>query len=160
MALSARTALRAAILLCFFLWAGRTAIALAQSPMHKPQIEEIAGGKTRVIDLSYALSDKLVAWPGDAKAFEAKVNATVEKNGYFTRSFWMLEHYGTHMDAPAHFPPGKITLDQIPKAHFFGPAVVIDVRDEAEKNADYRLTVVRVKKWEAEHGEIPRGAIA
>jgi len=71
----------------------------------------------------------------------------------------MLEHYGTHMDAPAHFPPGKITLDQIPETHFFGPAVVIDVRDEAERNADYRLTVVRVKKWEAEHGEIPRGAI-
>jgi kynurenine formamidase len=83
----------------------------------------------------------------------------VEKDGYFTRSFWMLEHYGTHMDAPAHFPPGKVTLDQIPDTHFFGPAVVIDVRDEAEKNADYRLTVVRVKKWEAEHGEIPRGAI-
>ena len=72
--------------------------------------------------------------------FEAKANATVEKDGYFTRSFWMLEHYGTHMDAPAHFPPGKITLDQIPEQHFFGPAVVIDVRDEVEKNADYRLT--------------------
>jgi len=24
--------------------------------------------------------------------FEATVNAIVEKNGYFTRSFWMLEH--------------------------------------------------------------------
>ena len=57
------------------------------------------------------------------------------------------------------FLQGKITLDQIPEAHFFGPAVVIDVRDEVERNADYRLSVVRVKKWEAWHGEIPRGAI-
>src|SRR5579862_1394036 len=65
----------------------------------EPSLEGIASGKTRVIDLSYAISDKMVAWPGDAKAFEAKTNATVEKNGYFTRSFWMLEHYGTHMDA-------------------------------------------------------------
>src|ERR1700746_864456 len=102
MALSVRTALPAAVLLCFFLWAGT--IALAQSPMQIPPLEKIASGKTRVIDLSDALSDKLVAWPGDAKAFEAKVNATVEKNGYFTRSFWMLEHSGTHMDAPAPFP--------------------------------------------------------
>src|ERR1700752_1917675 len=137
MALSARTALRAAILLCFFL--ART--ALAQSPMHKPQIEEIASGKTRVIDLSYALSDKLVAWPGDAKAFEAQVNATVEKNGYFTRSFWMLEHYGTHLDAPIHFPPGKATVDQIPAKQFFGPAVVLDVRAEGAKDSDFQAPV-------------------
>jgi kynurenine formamidase len=157
MALSVRTALPAAVLLCFFLWAGT--IALAQSPIQRPQLEEIASGKTRVIDLSYALSDKLVAWPGDAKAFEAKVNATVEKNGYFTRSFWMLEHYGTHMDAPAHFPPGKTTLDKIAVEKFFGPAVILDVRSEAERNPDYQLTVKRIAAWEEKHGKIPAGAI-
>jgi len=123
-------------------------------------IEGVSDGRNLVVDMTYPVSEKFPAWPGDDHVFEAKANATVEKDGYFTRSFWMLEHYGTHMDAPAHFPPGKITLDQIPEAHFFGPAVVIDIRDEVEKNADYRLTVVRVKKWEAEHGEIPRGAIA
>ena len=157
MALSVRTALPAAVLLCFFLWAGT--IALAQSPMQRPQLEEIASGKTRVIDLSYALSDKLVAWPGDAKAFEAKVNATVEKNGYFTRSFWMLEHYGTHMDAPAHFPPGKTTLDKIAVEKFFAAAVIVDVRSEAERNPDYQLTVKRIEAWEDKHGKIPAGAI-
>src|ERR1700682_3429863 len=72
----------------------------------EPIWEGIPAGKTRVIDLSYAINDKLVPWPGDEKWFEAEVNATVEKNGYFTRSFWMLEHYGTHLDAPIHFPPG------------------------------------------------------
>ena len=113
-----------------------------------------------MVDMTYPVSAKFPAWPGDDRVFEAKANATVEKDGYFTRSFWMLEHYGTHMDAPAQFPPGKITLDEIPEAHFFGPAVVIDVREEAGKDSDYRLTVVRIKKWEAEHGEIPRGAIA
>jgi len=77
-------------------------------------LQGIPAGKTRVIDLSYAINDKLVPWPGDEKYFEAKINATVEKNGYFTRSFWMLEHYGTHLDAPVHFPPGKATVDQIP----------------------------------------------
>src|SRR5438309_1493761 len=121
-------------------------VAAAQSTMQKPLLEDIATGKTRVIDLSYALSDKLVPWPGDAKAFEAKVNATVEKNGYFTRSFWMLEHYGTHMDAPAHFPPGTTTVDKIPAEKFFGPAVVLDVRAEGAKDADYRLPAGRVEE--------------
>ena len=111
------------------------------------------------MDLSYAIHGKLPRWPGDKRVFEAKTNATVKKNGYFTRSFWMLEHYGTHLDAPAHFPPGKKTVDQIPPERFFGPAVVIDIRIEAKNNADYRLTVERVARWEKQHRRIPRGAI-
>ena len=70
-------------------------------------LDEIASGKMRVIDLSYAINDKLVRWPGDEKVFEAKVNASVEKDGYFTRSFWMLEHYGTHLDAPVPSHQGE-----------------------------------------------------
>jgi kynurenine formamidase len=119
----------------------------------------IPAGKTRVIDLSYAINDQLVPWPGDEKYFEAKINATIEKNGYFTRSFWMLEHYGTHLDAPAHFRPGKATVDQIPANKFFGPAVLLDVRDEAAKDADYRLPVNQIEKWEHANGQIPAGAI-
>jgi kynurenine formamidase len=112
-----------------------------------------------VIDLSYAISDKLVPWPGDEKFFEAKVNATIEKNGYFTRSFWMLEHYGTHLDAPAHFPPGKATVDQIPARRLMGPAVVLDVRAEASRDPDFQLPAASVEEWEKRHGRIPEGAV-
>jgi kynurenine formamidase len=127
-----------------------------------PQDSWLAGipaGKTLVVDMTHAIAAGLPAWPGDEKAFEAKLLDTPEKDGYFTRSFWMLEHYGTHMDAPAHFPPGQATLDKIPEAHFFGPDVVIDVREEVSKDADYRLSVARVEKWETAHGRIPAGAI-
>ena len=130
-----------------------------QNAHHDSLLEGIPSGKTRVLDLSYAINDKLVPWPGDEKFFEAKVNATIEKNGYFTRSFWMLEHYGTHMDAPAHFPPDKTTLDQIPVKQLFGPAAVIDVRAEGSKDADYQLPAARIEDWEKRHGRIPDGAI-
>jgi kynurenine formamidase len=132
---------------------------LSQNMHHDSMLEGIPSGKTRVLDLSYAISDKLVPWPGDEKFFEAQVNASVEKNGYFTRSFWMLEHYGTHLDAPAHFPPGKATVDQIPTRQLFGPAVVIDVRAESGKDADYQLSAARVEEWEKRHRRIPEGAI-
>ena len=133
-----------------------------QTPRPASQDSVLAGvssGKTRVLDLSYAINDKLVPWPGDTRWFEAQVNSTVEKNGYFTRSFWMLEHYGTHLDAPIHFPPGKATVDQIPAKQFFGPAVVLDVRADAVKDADFRLPPTRVEDWEKRHGRIPEGAI-
>ena len=123
-----------------------------------PELAGIATGKTRVVDMTYAINGKLPAWPGDDRTFEAHTESTPEKDGYFTRSFWMLEHYGTHMDAPAHFPPGKQTLDQIPVTRFFATAAVIDVRDEVARDSDYRLTVARIEKWEAAHGRIPEGA--
>ena len=106
---------------------------LPQKSERDDLLSGVSSGKTRVLDLSYAINDKLVAWPGDKKVFEATVNATVEKNGYFTRRFWMLEHYGTHLDAPIHFPPGKATVDQIPAKQFFGPAVVLDVSAESAR---------------------------
>jgi kynurenine formamidase len=119
----------------------------------------VSDGSTRVVDMTYAINGKLPAWPGDDRTFEAKVVATPEQNGYFARSFWTLEHYGTHMDAPALFPPGTEYLNQIPMEHVFAPAVVIDVSEEAGKDSDYRLRVMRVEKWEALHGRIPSGAV-
>src|SRR5271170_8341462 len=137
-----------AALACVFFVFGfvRSRAASSPAPQNKktasPQarLRGVSDGSTRVVDMTYAINGKLPAWPGDEKTFEAQVIATPEKDGYFARSFWMLEHYATHMDAPAHFPPGKFTLDQIPVAHFFGPAVVIDVREEVSKDPDYRLS--------------------
>jgi kynurenine formamidase len=152
MALSSRTGLFVVCMVTFM-------SLLPQNPRHDSLLEGVPTGKTRVIDLSYAINDKLVPWPGDKRWFETQVNATVEKNGYFTRSFWMLEHYGTHLDAPIHFPPGKTTVDQIPAKQFFGPAVVLDVRAEAASNADYRLPAAGIEQWEKRHGKILEGAI-
>src|SRR5207302_2158792 len=132
---------------------------LPQMAKRDSMLDEIASGKTRVLDLSYAINDKLVPWPGDEKVFEAKVNASVEKEGYFTRSFWMREHYGTHVDAPVHFPSGRTTVDQIPIKQLFGPAVVIDVRAESSKDAEYQLPAARIEEFEKKYGPIPEGAI-
>src|SRR5712664_1673211 len=111
---------------------------LSQNTHPDSMLEGVPSGKTRVLDLSYAINDKLVPWPGDEKFFEAKVNASVEKDGYFTRSFRMLEHYGTHLDAPAHFPPGKTTVDQIPAKQLSAPRAarmrIINLPPHASKN--------------------------
>lgn len=121
------------------------------------------GSRVRVVDLTHGINDHLPPWPGDTKSFEAMPNASIERDGFFTRSFWMLEHYGTHLDAPAHFAAGKMTVDQIPAEKLIGPAVVLDVRNELKSHAagvpDYRVPVEAVKKWESAHGPVPIGAI-
>jgi len=63
------------------------------------------------------------------------------------------------MDAPAHFPPGTTTIDKIAPEKFFGPAVVLDVAKEAERDPDYQLNPKKIADWEEKHGKIPEGAI-
>jgi kynurenine formamidase len=157
MGVSGRLGLSVAVVLVLIMFLPM--VLFPQKSERDSLLSGIATGKTRVLDLSYAINDKLVPWPGDKRWFEAQVNATVEKNGYFTRSFWMLEHYGTHLDAPIHFPPGKATVDQIPAKRLFGPAVVLDVSEEAAKDADYQAPAARVEDWEKKHGQISEGSI-
>lgn len=114
---------------------------------------------SRILDLSYPISDRIPAWPGDTRAFEARINARAEEAGYFSRSFWMLEHFGTHLDAPVHFPPGKTTVDRLLPERLFGPAVVVDVRARVAESADYRVTPEDIAAWEKRHGRVPAGAI-
>lgn len=151
-----------AIALLLFFTFSAVVIANAQTKSTAGDCKLLAGipsGHTRVIDMTYLINDHSPSWPGDTEPFKAVVNATPAKEGYFTRKFTMLEHYETHMDAPAHFPPGKETLDQIPIDRFFGPGIVIDVRDKVAKNVDYQLTAEDVQAWEAHHARIPAGAI-
>ena len=72
------------------------------------------------------------------------------------------EHTGTHFDAPVHWVTGKDlpenACDTIPIGRFVGPACVIDVTADVDRNPDFLLTRDRILGWESEHGRIPAGA--
>jgi len=95
--------------------------------------------------------------PQDGSAVADKRPDTMG-TGFFSEQFTHVGQWGTHVDPPAHFIKGKRTVDQIEVKEMLLPLVVIDVHDEAEKNADYTLSLERVKKWEETHGQIPAGA--
>lgn len=85
--------------------------------------------------------------------------ATIEKDGYFARDFSLPEHFGTHIDAPAHFASGAWTVDAIPLNRMVAPLVVLDISEQAKHNADYQIAVQDVLDWERDYGEIPPGAV-
>ncbi|MFD2249983.1 kynurenine formamidase [Pseudochelatococcus lubricantis] len=72
------------------------------------------------------------------------------------------EHTGTHFDAPSHWVSGKDlpdnTTDTVPVQHFVAPAVVIDRSQEVAADPDFLLSADDIRRWEAEHGAIPKGA--
>jgi kynurenine formamidase len=118
-------------------------------------------GNARVVDLTHAYDERTLYWPTSPSSFELDVlSRGVTPGGYFysANSFCTPEHGGTHLDAPIHFSASGRTLDEIPVEQLVAPAVVIDVSGKAAADPDYRLSAADVRAWEAEHGEIPRGA--
>lgn len=70
------------------------------------------------------------------------------------------EHTGTHLDAPIHWITGRDGEDvaSIPAARLIGPAVVVDVTAQVERDPGHLITAGDLEAFEAEHGAIPEGA--
>ena len=116
----------------------------------------------RTVDLTHAFGANTLYWPTATSGFQLQqLSHGPTPGGYFyaANAFCSPEHGGTHLDAPIHFGEGKHTADQVPLDRLVGPAVVIDVRDSAAANPDYRLTEADVLAFERRHGSIAPGTI-
>lgn len=111
-----------------------------------------------ILDLTHTMSETSPTWDSTEK-FSAKSTANHEDHGYYSRELSMPKHFGTHIDAPAHFAQGLWTVDQIPAERLVRPLAVIDVSRKAKHNPDYVLTVEDIAAWEDQHGHIPYGAV-
>jgi kynurenine formamidase len=114
-----------------------------------------------IVDLSHAYDSQTLYWP-TAEGFQLRRDAEgVTPAGYYyaANSFFTSEHGGTHLDAPIHFAEGGVTVDRIPLTQLIGPAVVIDVVEASERDADYQVTTEDLLRFERTHGAIPAEAI-
>jgi len=80
----------------------------------------------RVLDLTHAFDNGMPVFPGlPDPSFEPI--AKVEEDGYAMTRYAMLNHIGTHVDAPAHQIAGGDTLDEIGLERLVTDGVRIDV---------------------------------
>ncbi|HEY5884127.1 MAG TPA: cyclase family protein [Pyrinomonadaceae bacterium] len=114
-----------------------------------------------VVDLSYAFDATTVYWPtAEPFKLEKDFEGTTDKGFYYSAyRYSSAEHGGTHIDAPVHFAKGRNTVDAIPLSQMIGPAVVVDVTAQVEKNRDYQVTENDFRSWERRHGRIANGSI-
>jgi kynurenine formamidase len=113
-----------------------------------------------MIDLTHPLNAGTPSFDESATpTYRTKTVATIAKNKYFARTISLPEHFGTHIDAPAHFAAGLWTVDQIPPDRLVGPLVVLDVRKKVSNNPDYLISVEDIAQWEQTNGQIPLGSI-
>lgn len=113
---------------------------------------------THVVDLGHALAPGDPSWDS-TPVFSRDGVATIEKDGYDAGKFATEEHFGTHVDAPAHFARGGWTVDEIPPDRLIRPGICVNIERAVHKDQDYRLTVDDLKSFELEHGQIPAGAL-
>jgi kynurenine formamidase len=114
-----------------------------------------------LVDLSHSYDGSTLYWPTSETFRLDKVADGVTPAGYYyaANNFFTAEHGGTHIDAPIHFAAARPAVDQIPLERLAGPAVIVDVSDRSEANADYQVTTDDLMQWESLHGSIPRGSI-
>jgi len=129
-------------------------------------IADLAAGRVRVIDLTQTLGPDtpVIGLPpifGASPGVTLEVISRFDDKGpaWYWNTIRMGEHTGTHFDAPVHWITGKDlprnACDTIPAERFVGPACVIDVTADVERNEDFLLTPDRIRAWEASHGQIP-----
>jgi len=112
----------------------------------------------RVVDLTHTMS-------GDFPTFFGVPGITLEKTfdikkDGFNLNWWrIIEHAGTHLDAPLHFSENGISADKIET--LVVPLAVIDVAAKAARDPDYQVTRADLVAWERRHGRLPaNGCVA
>jgi kynurenine formamidase len=132
-------------------------------------LEELDAGTLRIVDLTTPLGpetpviDLPPIFAGSPGLTLTEISRYDERGpAWYWNVMHLGEHTGTHFDAPIHWVTGKDlqnnATDTIPPRKFIGPACVIDVAAEVERNPDFLLTVDALQAWEAQYGRIPAGA--
>ena len=111
----------------------------------------------RVVDLSHTLTPDFPTYIPEW-ALQVEQLTSFAENGFNTKRMTMVEHCGTHMDAPIHFSADGATLDALPLEDLVLPLAVIDVREQAAENPDYAVTPDDLKAYGDAFGAIPEGA--
>jgi kynurenine formamidase len=81
----------------------------------------------------------------------------IQKDGFNLYWWRIVEHAGTHLDAPIHFSTAGATVDKIDVGALVAPLAVIDVKAKAAQNPDYLLSRQDLADWEGRHGRLPDG---
>ncbi|TIT02951.1 MAG: cyclase family protein [Mesorhizobium sp.] len=121
-----------------------------------PQAQAAPTSFTETVDLSHALYEGFPTFSGE-KWFTVEHLVTFSKDKVNLNRWTIVEHSGTHMDAPIHFSADGLTADLIPISDLIVPVAVINIASRAAENADTSLTPDDIKAWEAKNGPLPEG---
>jgi len=107
-----------------------------------------------VVDLTHTMSPDFPTFFG-VPGIELQKQYDFKKDGFNLNWWRIIEHAGTHLDAPIHFSENGATADKIVAGELVVPLAVVDVRKPAEKNPDYLVAIEDIEFWEKKFGRLP-----
>jgi kynurenine formamidase len=151
-----------ASLLAAVLCAGLPPAAQAQSDLDRAY-RTLA--KKKFVDLTHSFGPDTPVWSGFGQAKmspagdpKTKEPYTIAKDGFRSTYYEMVGQYGTHVDPPAHFAEGGITMDKIPLKDMILPLIVLDATPLLAKDPNHAFSVADIRTWERRHGRVPKGS--
>lgn len=112
---------------------------------------------TRVVDLTHVMGPDFPTYFGEPQ-LSIEVMASYAEQKFNMKRWTVVEHTGTHLDAPFHFSENGPTSEAIPVEDLVVPLAVIDIAARAQDDADAQVTPEDIEAFEAAHGPIPEGA--
>src|SRR3954452_12105006 len=100
-----------------------------------------------VLDLTHPLFEGFPTFDG-SKWFTMEKMFTFAKEKLNINRWTVVEHTGTHMDAPLHFTSDGHSVDEIPVTDLVVPVAVVDISQRAQDNPDTALTPDDIRRWE------------
>jgi kynurenine formamidase len=134
----------------FFAGTGAAAAAFAASPAAAQAPRSFRS----VIDLTHVMSPAFPTFFG-VPGIELQKQFDLAKDGFNLYSWRLIEHAGTHLDAPIHFSAAGATAEKIDVSALVAPLAVIDVAEKAAQNPDYAVARKDLEAWEQRNGRFP-----
>ena len=137
----------------FFRAAGAMTAGAAAGAMPVSALAQTASF-SKVIDLTHTLAPDFPTYFGPPQ-LEIETIKTFEKDHFQVYKWHLVEHTGTHMDAPFHFSPEGTSADKLDPSVLVVPLAVIDVKEKAAADPDYQLSPDDIAAFEEANGPLP-----
>jgi kynurenine formamidase len=109
---------------------------------------------SRVVDLTHTMSPEFPTFFG-VPGIELQKQFDIKKDGFNLNWWRIIEHAGTHIDAPIHFSEGGASVEKIAAEALVVPLVVVNVASRVEENPDYQLARQDLLDWERKYHRLP-----
>jgi len=132
-------------------------LAAANPIVQEPGSFVLGGKHIRFVDLTHELTSDFNFSPRSARIVLDPIIGSGFAAGMNLNRLLLIEHTGTHIDAPRHFAKDGASLGEMPLSDLIVPLAVIDLRARAAADPDAALTPGDILRWEQRHGRLPVG---
>ncbi|MFM2370871.1 MAG: DNA-directed polymerase [Pseudomonadota bacterium] len=131
----------------------------AQAATVEPAVSNVHFGRhaLKIVDLTHRLTREFNFDPAHPRIALESVDGSGVKVGMKMHQIALIEHTGTHIDAPSHFGEQFRSLGDIPLADLVVPLAVVDISAKAALSRNAQVEPADIAAWEKRHGVLPKG---